>query len=89
MQELVCKVNPFILKQQIYSINPETQEKTLVAICNFSDLSDTLKTLIQQDQIYTLHLMGEQRFTEMIGKEVEDYLNLNYGLADIYIKYNE
>lgn len=89
MQELVCNVNPFVLKQKIYIVNSETHEKELITTCNFSDLTETLKSLVSNDQVYTLHLMGEQRFVEIIGDEIQNFLELNFGLADIYIKYNE
>ena len=88
MYELFCKINPFVLKQQIYKVDTETQEKTLLDQCFFGDLEDTLIALANQEQIFNFHFFGDKKFIEEIGNNIDTTFQLNYTANRINIYYN-
>ena len=88
MNELFCKVNPFVFQQSIYKINLETQEKELLMKCSFGKLEETLATLAKQEEIYTFHFAGHKKFIQELGKNIETIFKLYYKNIDINVKYN-
>lgn len=88
MQELFCKIDPFILKQKIYKIDTDTQEKILLDQCFFGDLEETLIALANQEQIFNFHLYGDEKFITEIGNNVKTTFQLNYSNKAISVYYN-
>ena len=88
MQEIFCKINPFVLKQQIYKINTETQEKILLDQCLFGDLEETLIALANQEQIFNFHFLGDEKFIKEIGNNINMTFQLNYSNKAINVYYN-
>lgn len=88
MQEIFCKISPFVLKQQIYKINTETQEKILLDQCLFGDLEETLVALANKEQIFNFHFFGDKKYMKEIGDNIETTFQLNYAANKINIYYN-
>lgn len=88
MTELFCKVNPFILKQQIYRVDTDTKTTKLIDQCFFGDLEDTLIALAQQEQIFNFHLHGEEHFIKEVGESLQAKYQLKYSNININIIYN-
>ena len=89
MQEIFCNIQPFIFKQQIYKVDTETGEQELLGSCNFGDLIDTLEAIMRDQQIYTLHLAGNDVFIEALGSKINTDFHLKYSdSVNIEVKYN-
>lgn len=88
MQEIFCPIDGFMLKQKIYKIDPETGEKELLTLCNFTNLAETLESIMKSQNVFTLHLAGDQQYIEDIGEKIETVFNLKYEINEVKIKYN-
>ena len=88
MQEIFCPINAFTLKQKIYKIDTATGEKELISLCDLVKLPEILETIMQEQQIYTLHLNGDENFITEISEKIETDFNLKYSVNNLVIKYN-
>ena len=88
MYELFCKVNPFMLKQQIYKIDTDTQDIQLLDQCLFGDLEETLIALANKEKIFNFHLSGDEKFITEIGNNIESTYHLRYANNNINVFYN-
>lgn len=88
MEELICDVSPFILKQKIYKVNLKTQDTELIDLCAFSDLTNTFIALGIKENIFNFHLCGDMKFITEIGNRIEEEFNLQYANNNIKVYYN-
>lgn len=79
MKEIYCPVNLFSAKLKVYKI--DTEDTMIAKELGEADTIELPRVLLEcckTEEIYKIHLVGEDKYTHMLAQDVEIYKNIKY-----------
>jgi protein involved in ribonucleotide reduction len=88
MKKIVCDFQMFDINQTIYTVDIETGKIEIVAHVPVEQLVETLATISNNKQIFSLIINGNKSFGNELAKKIIEYSNIHYSenILEIEVK---
>lgn len=86
MNRIYCELHLFDLEQKIFIVDPETGNKTQVAIATMEEVPEVICAVADAYQIQKVTLTGNSVFGVAISEDILHYAKLHYSWNNIEVE---